>query len=207
MGVNFSSKRRFDVDTYGARISAVVSAESSESVKELSSTSFGYLIAFLLPGIFGLYALGRWFPEIQDVLKRVLTPDATVGPSFIVLMVAIGVGVCISGVRFFLFERAIFHGRKAPDYHDMDDKALARQTAIVDHLYRFHQFYGNCAVATLILYAAWVRIWHHMLSQSIGWTLGFVALETLLVASACDSFIKYDVCRQVKPRAKEASAP
>jgi hypothetical protein len=136
-----------------------------------------------------------WIAEPRLLARHVL-----------ILAVAIGVGVCISGVRYFAFEKGLFHKRKPPSYHGMDDKALARQRAIVDELYRYHQFYGNCAVAALILYAAWVRAWHHSWWQSIGWSLGFAALELLLVASACDSFVKYDACRQPKDNEKGHAA-
>jgi hypothetical protein len=181
--------------------------ESSDSVKDISSTSFGYLIAFVLPGIFGLYALSRWFPELNATLQPILTPTTSIGPSFVFLAVAIGVGVCISGIRYFAFESGIYHERKSPKYHGMDADALARQKAIVDELYRYHQFYGNCAVAALILFAGWVRGWHHTLWQSIGWSLGFTLLELLLVASACDSFIKYDNCRKLPQEKSRAATP
>jgi hypothetical protein len=180
-------------------------SETLDSVKDISSTSFGYFIAFLLPGIFGMYALSRWFPELSATLQPIFKPDTSIGPSFVFLAVAIGAGVCISGIRFFIFEKAIFHKRKAPKYKGLDADGLARQRAIVDEHYRYHQFYGNCAVAALILYAGWVRNWHHSLWQSFGWTLGIIMLETLLIASAWDCFIRYDDCRKPEEQPRGAA--
>jgi hypothetical protein len=50
-------------------------------MKDLTSTSFGYLIGFVLPGMFGLYALSSWFPQVGALLQPMLKADATVGPS------------------------------------------------------------------------------------------------------------------------------
>ncbi len=177
-------------------------------MKDISATSFGYLIAFLLPGIFGLYALSRWFPEINTSLQPILKADATVGPSLVFLAIAVGVGVCISGVRYFAFEKAIFRRGPLPKgtYQGMSAEELTLHKAIVDEHYRYHQFYGGCAVASLILYAGWIRAWHHSLCQSIGWTLGFAALELLLMASACDSFKKYDDCRRERHEKAKVAA-
>jgi len=52
-------------------------------MKDLTATSFGYLIAFLLPGVFGLYALSAWLPEAGERLQPILKADATVGPSIV----------------------------------------------------------------------------------------------------------------------------
>jgi hypothetical protein len=50
-------------------------------MKDITSTSFGYIIAFLLPGLVGMYGLGYWSEGIHKLLAPVLAADATVGPS------------------------------------------------------------------------------------------------------------------------------
>jgi len=116
------------------------SCASVYPVKDLSSTSFGYLIAFLLPGIFGLYALSFWFPQMNVLLQPILKADTSVGPSFIFLVVAVGIGVCISGLRYFIFEKGLY--RKScllPDvYRGMGSERLAMVRAFVDEHYRYH---------------------------------------------------------------------
>lgn len=45
-------------------------------MKDVTSTSFGYVIAFVLPGIIGLFALASWFPGLGE-LEPATSKDAT----------------------------------------------------------------------------------------------------------------------------------
>lgn len=175
-------------------------------MKDLSSTSFGYLIAFLLPGIFGLYALRFWVPQVEVLLLPIRNADASVGPSFIFLVVAIGVGVCISGLRYFIFEKGIYRKRCLSPivYRGMGSEKLALVRAFADEHYRYHQFYGGCAVALLILFVGWLAHAHPTLSQ-IGYrSVGFILFGLLLERSADDAFTKYiEKCRGIEEQMKE----
>jgi len=164
-------------------------------MKDLTSTSFGYLIAFLLPGMFGLYALSFWFPQVELLLHPVLNPDTTVGPSLVFLLIALGMGLCLSAARFFLFEQFLCRKHHLPPNVFAlltADGKLAPFKAVVDEHYRYHQFYGGCAVALWILFLGW---WHGqdwMISEQVSYRgLGFILLETLFVVSGRDSFIKF----------------
>jgi hypothetical protein len=167
-------------------------AETENSgVKDLSSTSFGYLIGFVLPGVFGLYAFASWIPQIGIILQPVLKADASVGPSAIFLAVAIGMGVCASALRFWVFEKIVCRKYKFPP--DMfaslyKEGKLTAFKAVVDEHYRYHQFYGGCALALPILFVG--RI-HQGLYQSWWLVAGFLFAESLLCVSAFDSFVKY----------------
>jgi hypothetical protein len=167
---------------------------SSPEMKDLTSTSFGYLIGFLLPGIFGLYALSYWFPEVGVLLQPVLKADASVGPSVVFLLIAVGMGLLVSALRFVLFERFLCrkHHLPANSFALLTAEGkLSSFKAVVDEHYRYHQFYGGCGVVTLALFAGWLR-GHLELNWRVAClSVGFVSLELLLVASGRDSFIKY----------------
>lgn len=167
---------------------------SVPEMKDLTSTSFGYLIAFLLPGIFGLYALTYWFPQSEVILQPVLKADATVGPSAVFLIIAVGMGLCISALRFFMFEKFLCRKHHLPaDVFAVltAENRLTAFKAVVDEHYRYHQFYGGCATAVLILFAGWA--YHHrtLNCEMVYIFIGFVLLELLLGSSARDSFIRY----------------
>ncbi len=164
-------------------------------MKDLTSTSFGYIIAFLIPGLIGLYALGCWSGQVSQLIQPALRADATVGPSFILLLVALGAGLVISAVRFVVFEKVICRSHRFPQ--DMfaklvEENKLPSFRAVVDEHYRYHQFYGGAAVAGAALYAGWVaqapcacvRVWSWV-------TLFFTLSEILLVYAAWDAFIRY----------------
>src|SRR5947209_2391473 len=110
-------------------------------MKELTSTTFGYLIGFLLPGIFGLFALSAWFPEVGVILQPVMKADTTVGPSVVFLLIAVGMGLCLNAVRFVLFENWLCKTHKFPEnmFASLTKEGkLTTFKSIVDEHYRFH---------------------------------------------------------------------
>jgi hypothetical protein len=168
--------------------------DSAPEMKDLSSTSFGYLIAFLLPGIFGLYAFTYWFPQVGVILQPLLKADATVGPSLVFLSVAVGMGLCLSAVRFLIFEKLLCKAHHFPPNLFASlykENKLTAFKAVVDEHYRYHQFYGGCGVAVLVLFAGW--FFEHLTfnCQLVYLGIGFILVELLLGSAARVSFIRY----------------
>jgi hypothetical protein len=185
---------------YINRNAAQMPAQRSENleapdVKDLTSTSFGYVIAFLLPGLLGLYALTYWFSPAGQFISPVLKADANAGPSVIVLLVALAIGLCVSALRFFLFEKLLCRKHKFPAHMFSKLAAegrLASFKAVVDEHYRYHQFYGGCAVAVLILYTGWFR--YAIDDANLRFVLvsvAFALFELLLIVTGTDAFIRY----------------
>lgn len=166
------------------------------SMKELTSTSFGYIIAFLLPGLFGLYGISLWSPDVQGLLKPAASTDSTIGPSLFLLLSVLTAGLFLSAARFFLFERWLCKKHKLdPEMFKKlsgTDKLVAF-TAVVEQHYRYHQFYGGCALAVLIAFPKWLWSRWDISSCFIIFCLilGFCILETMLVITARDAFIRY----------------
>jgi hypothetical protein len=180
----------------GGHAVAEEKSEGAAEMKDLTSTSFGYVIAFLLPGLLGLYALSYWSGGIRQLLQPALKAEATVGPSVILLLIALGVGLCISAIRFFAFEKLLCRQHSFPA--DMFAKLTAENKlgsfkAVVDEHYRYHQFYGGCAVALAILYGGWIRgqTYADRCGSLILVTVGFLVFEALLISTAADSFKRY----------------
>ena len=164
-------------------------------MKDLTSTSFGYLIGFLLPGIFGLYALSFWFPPVGVLLQPILKADTTLGPSAVFLVIAIGMGLCVSAARFFLFEKLLCKKHHLPPdlFALLNSEGKLRSfRAVVDEHYRYHQFYGGSAVAALISFFGWWHVHSWSLNRQTAYmSIGVFLLEILLIASARDSLIQY----------------
>ena len=164
-------------------------------VKDLTSTSFGYIIAFLLPGLLGLYALTYWSSAAAHLIGPAFKADANVGPSVVLLLIALGVGLLVSAFRFFLFEKLICRKHTFPA--DMFSKLAAEKKlesfkAVVDEHYRYHQFYGGCAVAVLILYSGW--FWHAIHNVDLPFLLVsvvFILFEWLITVTGMDAFVRY----------------
>jgi len=164
-------------------------------VKDLTSTSFGYIIAFLLPGLLGLYALTYWSSTAAQLIGPAFKADANVGPSVILLLIALGVGLLVSALRFYLFEKLLCRNHKFPT--DMFSKLAAEKKlesfkAVVDEHYRYHQFYGGCCVAVLILYAGWFRHAVYNLDRRfILVSVAFILFEWLTIVTGMDAFVRY----------------
>ncbi len=72
------------------------------------------------------------------------------------------------------------------------ENRLGSFKAVVDEHYRYHQFYGGCAVALVILYAGGLRQTHFAINKrSILTALAFLAFEWLLATTAADAFKRY----------------
>ena len=171
-------------------------SEGAAEMKDLTSTSFGYVIAFLLPGLLGLYALSYWSGAVDQLLQPAIKADATVGPSVILLLIALGIGLCVSAIRFFVFEKFLCRKHHFPK--DMfakltEETKLVSFKAVVDEHYRYHQFYGGCAVVLVVVVAGWSHTHLHTAScgKIILLVLGSMVLEWMLVQTASDAFKRY----------------
>lgn len=162
-------------------------------MKDLTSTSFGYLIGFVLPGMFGLYAFSECFPQVGVLLQPMLKADATVGPSLVLVMIVVGIGVILSAVRFFIFEKLLYKKHCLPEdlYRGLSGEGLTIHKALAEEHYRYHQFYGGCFVAGLIWFPSLLHE-HWVLGCRLGYfLLLFVLFELLMERSAADTFKKY----------------
>jgi hypothetical protein len=76
-----------------------------ETPKDLTTTSFGLVIAYLIPGFVGLYLMQSWNVGVRKAFDAFLTAESNVGLFLLVLVASLGVGLLINSVRWFLFER------------------------------------------------------------------------------------------------------
>ncbi len=157
------------------------------------SKGFGLVIAFVLPGLVGLYALSYFEPAIRDWFGLAATQEASVGGFLFVVVSSIGAGVFLSGLRWLVLDWAF----GPPPAVDSRRRAIDPQTeAIYEDIrsqhYRYYQFYANMLCAIVLLYVAWV------VTTAPGWRaagLRFLVLlgaSVILFLSARDAVHKYD---------------
>ncbi|MGA8301776.1 MAG: hypothetical protein WB817_19990 [Terriglobales bacterium] len=170
---------------------------SAIDMKEVSSTSFGYLIGFLLPGLLGLYSISYWLPQVGVLFQPISSANAAVGPSVILLLIAVGMGLCVSAVRHFLLVQFLYNWilkKKVMTkemYQGLDSNKLAWHKTLAEEHYRYHQFYGGCAVAVMVMFAGWA--WNYWkIDVHFGRVLvGFMLVEALFMLSASDTHDQY----------------
>src|SRR5439155_4424932 len=73
-------------------------------MKDVTATSFGLLIGFLLPGLMAFYSLGAWIPAVRDLLSFFRGAKSDIGLFLLVLLVALTVGLLVSAFRWLLLE-------------------------------------------------------------------------------------------------------
>jgi len=163
-------------------------------LKDLTSTSFGYVIAFLLPGLICLYGLSFWFKEVPAILQPTSNPESSLGPSLVFLLLALAIGLFVSAGRWLLYEKFLCKDKCFAPQHFQRLRTPDQLTAfkaVVDEHYRYHQFFGGMTLAIVPGFGAWVRF-HY----SSCWRLALacaatIALEALLIKAGVDSYCKY----------------
>ena len=177
---HFSVRRRYCVET--------------TELKDLTSTSFGYIIGFLLPGIVSLYGFGLWYNQVPALLGPTANPESTLGPSLVFLLVSLAAGLLISAIRWVLYERLICRKKCFPADHFQKLKSpdkLSLFKAVVDEHYRYHQFFAGMSIGLIPAFGGWLRL-HHSPYWKFGLVLAAIAvLEALLVFTGMDSYCKY----------------
>jgi hypothetical protein len=121
--------------------------------------NFGLVIAYLIPGFLGLYALA----ERVSIFKALLGGDKGV-PEAAALVpmttLALAIGIIINAVSWALLRPLIsVSGVRRPaalDYAKLKEKDIAVYNVVVEANFRYHQFYGNMLVAVLLLTPRWL---------------------------------------------------
>jgi small-conductance mechanosensitive channel len=168
-------------------------------MNDITSTSFGLLIAYLLPGSGGLYALSFWFTKVGEVFKTFLTVQSNVGLFLLIVLAALTIGLIVAAARATLFERWFLKKDRLPkDIFEKlwtDETKLAFFRAAVDEYYRYHQFWGGMSIVMPLLYGGWLTESCSVLTRAgiVLSVLVFVAVEVLTVVEAVDTYKNFVV--------------
>jgi|ERR1017187_2405540 hypothetical protein len=160
------------------------------NVKDITITSFGLVIAYMLPGLLGLYGLSFWFPTLRTTFSTFLTADSNIGLFLIVVMASLIVGLFAHGIRWIFFE-VWCAGTARFDtalYAKLSgERKLEAFRTAVDEFYRYHQWWGGAAVVAPIGYLGWLvssDASPFSLTYKTVLSLCFVALEALAIFAA-----------------------
>ena len=165
-------------------------------LKDVTSTSFGLVIGFLLPGVVSLFSLTFWYKPAADAFHTFLTDASNFGLFLFLLLGALILGLAVSSVRWLVYEvlLARLPGVYGPALTEQEHERLCEESrfapyrAAVDETYRYHQFFGGLTITAPALFAGWLGgLGSGCLVKAV-LTAGFVALEVLLAASAITAF-------------------
>ena len=182
--------------------------------------SFGLVIAFLVPGMIGLYAASLHVPIFQSWFEAAAGARTTVGGFLFIVIASSGTGVFLSGVRWYVLEWLIKRGVSTK--HDTSKRGETQTELVYQNMrqqhYDFYLFYSNTLVALVVLWASWLPSQLPILTAwPFSWatakpivvTMLGVAAGWVLYASAKDAYKRYQKKRtavlELAPKARESA--
>jgi hypothetical protein len=150
--------------------------------KDITSTFFGFLIAYLLPGAVALFSLSFWSDRLRDVIATVSSAKSDVGLILSLVVASLVAGLVINVFRHHLFERLICRTvRMDPSVYGslVNEQKLQTFMLVIEETFRYHQFYGNLAVQLPLLYVTWLKWYDGRLIQNDA----FMLLTAVFVVS------------------------
>ena len=130
-----------------------------QDIRDITSTTFGLIIAYLLPGLTVFYAMSFWSPQVENWFDRVVDGNASVGLILFMIFGALVFGLQLSIARSLVFESIIcrecrFDATVLAGISDPGKFSAYR--LLVDEQLRYHQFWGAMAFAQPVLFYAWI---------------------------------------------------
>ena len=170
-------------------------------MKDPLGKSFGLTIAFLIPGMVALYALSYFMPDLKTWFGLVAEQPTTVGGFLFVVVGSTGVGVVVSGVRWFLCDWFLAPRVRMNAQRRREGETEAAYQALIANHYQYYQFYANTSVALVWLFLSWLIV-----SEPDGMlVLGRLGL---LSVSACGLlFFARDAMRKFNEKALQLLGP
>src|SRR5688500_7837813 len=114
-------------------------------MSEIGSTTFGYLIAYLLPGLTASVAGAFLSTHVRTLFSNVID-DQNLALGLMGSLGAIAIGLFLSLFRALIFEEWLWRSERlsADDYAALasDDQTFRAYDRVTDEAYRFHQFWG-----------------------------------------------------------------
>ena len=166
-------------------------------MKDVTSTSWGLLIAFVLPGLVAFYSLGFWLADVEELFNTFVTPRSNIGLLLLVFAAANVMGVQVALLRGLLYEQCLCRSRHLDpaDFGALgkDENRLAAFRAVAEEHYRYHQFWGSMSIVMPIFAVGWMvdlrgclHWWQILVAVS-----AFVVIEGATVCGAIVAYRKY----------------
>lgn len=162
-------------------------------MKEVSSSNFGLLIAYLVPGFMVLWGMSYFSETIRHWLFASDTTTPTIGGFMYVTLASVAAGVTVSTVRWAVID-TIHHWTGLPqptwDFSRLQENVAAYNILNEIH-YKYYQFHSNALLALFFVYVA-RRIHLGFFTAPPGWfDAGFVLLSVILFIGSRDTLQKY----------------
>jgi hypothetical protein len=164
------------------------------SIRDVTSTTFGLIIAYFLPGITALYGLSFFSARAASWFDRITAGDASGGLILFMIFGAIAIGLQLSAIRSFIFEELLcrdcrFDAKALSGISDPGRFAASR--LLIDEQLRYHQFWGAMSLTQPILFWGWITTQQG--PTIIAWVSCALAIlcEGITIIAAIESLKRY----------------
>ena len=161
-------------------------------MRDISTSNFGLLIAYVIPGFTVMVGLGLVFPMVARWLGHPSSQLPTVGGFLYVTIGAVTIGLFLSTLRWLLIDS--LHHRTGIDRPNWEFKrfpqAQKMYDALTEYHYRYYQFYGSMVLALPILFGCGIVAGDEHFLSLLG-VLGFLCIEAIFFAGSRDTLRKY----------------
>lgn len=126
-------------------------------MKDVNSSNFGLLIAYLVPGFITLTGLARISPTVNGWLTSGANEVSTVSGFLFGTLAAVAAGLVINAIRWHTVDPLHYASgvpRKSWDYSRLPEQILAFQY-LVSNQFRYYECYANTMVAIAFSSAVW----------------------------------------------------
>lgn len=128
-------------------------------VKDVTATSFGLIIGYLLPGLMGLYGLSFVYTPLRTAFSTFQTVGSNVGLFLVVVLAALTMGLFANSARWVIFD--VLCGRPTDQIGTLyarlgTDGKVGAYRIVIDERYRYHQWAGGTFFMLPILYFGWL---------------------------------------------------
>jgi hypothetical protein len=165
-------------------------------VPDLGSTTFGYIIAYLLPGLTASIGLAFLSSPVEKVFRDVIG-EQNFALGLMGALAAIALGLFLTLFRALIVEELLWRSwRLSPDEHAeliTDEDSFRAYRSTVDEIYRYHQFWGGMALALPVVVVGIVYQSDTTLRQPMDFLLlaGLVAVECGTLWATWTSYRRY----------------
>jgi hypothetical protein len=166
-------------------------------MKDITSTSFGLIIAFVLPGLAVFYSLSYFSAVVAQLFSTFQTAQSNVGLVFLVFAGALTIGLEITVLRWIAFEKWWCGSKSLPpklfQQLSANEHSLAAFRTAIEEQYRYHQFWGGMCFSIPVfaigyLYSNWATLSR---IQAIVVILLFLVIEVATWTAAVVAFERY----------------
>ena len=157
-----------------------------------SSESFGFLIAYLIPGFVLVWGMGQALPELNEYMRLAIDEKESVLNGILgATIAAIVAGLLVDGIRCLTVDGLIKKLRddEKINYDRLSDPdCYQAHRGAINHHYRYYQYYGN------ILVASTLGLVVYLINMGMSFWIFIVILVALYVMAhrAWDSIVNYN---------------